>query len=515
MVKTRSSTHDGKGENSSTSSTKYSVTSAERFHNDLSSNVSMAWRGRASEHRLYTVYDHICSHLCNIVEPSGYPKNTISHTPQDLFGVEVPPAGSEPQAPLNKKELYEERFPDFARHIFCSSEYLRLLIDCWEIKGLNIPASWDSEQARRAALKAISGEMEQVFVTAMAGFAHNPNWEHVHALLIIGVYFSQFVWTRPEGEIERALSDISINHVLTKEEMQNVMKRYEDRITQFKSRALPKVQFYNAPVFKFHTPTDDHPIRVTLSPEFLFATRLPLKKHFKSCKIQSSWLSPPSRKPCGWPKSVDPDVLVRLALIDSHVALVKNRIRNLRHQSATPANPKESPGYKPDHRLKASLQKSPLAGKVARPRRVIPGVKRGAKDAAHDVPAPAQEQKDDGQAVGNPADGESNHDDERPVEDDPGEGGMLSGDEADDDADRQSDGEDELHLPVGGDDNDGQSDEEEDEDSSDDPDDSDNSDNSDDPDDSEDLDQESDEDSFGEVDEDSGDDESSNLEEDD
>ncbi len=272
----------------------------------MSNNLGAAWNNRAAEYPLYSLYDQVNSQLCNSVEPPHYPKNTMSHSPQFSFAARVPPSG-EPNLQVTKKRLYPSRTPDYVRTIVCGgkelSQFKHILIDFWEIKTLNTESFWDTIEAEEEASKEIPEHMEQLYTTAMAAFAHHPDWTRVYALLIIGVYFSQFVWDRPAGKIKRQLRKISVSNVLTAAEMATVVERHEKRKKHYQARILPRIEYYNAPVFTFHPKvkkSDDQPIRVSLSPQFLYAVREPFKEpDCKGCKYQASWLSAPSKKPAG------------------------------------------------------------------------------------------------------------------------------------------------------------------------------------------------------------------------
>ena len=48
------------------------------------------------------------------------------------------------------------------------------------------------------AEKAIWPCLFQVYAIAMTALIHNPTWERAYVTLVIGVYYSQFFWKRPE-----------------------------------------------------------------------------------------------------------------------------------------------------------------------------------------------------------------------------------------------------------------------------------------------------------------------------
>ncbi|KAI0705624.1 hypothetical protein C8Q76DRAFT_819952 [Earliella scabrosa] len=289
-------------------SPKFTTTSQTDFNHVLSNSASYAWANRASERPLYALVDYIMLNVCSTIQPPGYPESTLNWTPQALFGVRTPPAKHEngETEKIDKRRLYPEQTPDATRTIICSGkafeDYESILVDFYEMKALNTPDKWDTDEAREAALEAILGFMEQVYTQAMSALAHNLHWDKVYATLIIGVYFSQFVWTRPEEKIKRPLRVIPVNRVLNQAEAAKVTKRYNEKIAEYKSREMPQIEFYNAPMLDFKiqkSNQESKPQPVSVSGHYRYAVRTPLREEHKGCKFQNSWLSPPARKPAG------------------------------------------------------------------------------------------------------------------------------------------------------------------------------------------------------------------------
>ena len=179
---------------------QFIISSKERFECDLSSFLEHAWSTRTSERHLYTVYSYILARLCDTIEPPGYPTTTISHTPQACFGIRQTPAGQKGEK-MSKRRLVKEQIPDFVRmmlsYIGGDIRISAGLIDLWEIKSLNTVQAWRHKDSASVAERATLRWVEQLYDQAMAAFVYHPTCQHVYALLIIGSYFTQLVWSRP------------------------------------------------------------------------------------------------------------------------------------------------------------------------------------------------------------------------------------------------------------------------------------------------------------------------------
>lgn len=97
------------------------------------------------------------------------------------------------------------RVPDFARILIFGDKlrvegYRRQLLDFWELKRLKTDEDvlWASDAAKESAEDDLARHVEQAYEAAMAAFDHNPHWTKVAALLIVGIYFTQLVWSRPQ-----------------------------------------------------------------------------------------------------------------------------------------------------------------------------------------------------------------------------------------------------------------------------------------------------------------------------
>ncbi|KAI0689766.1 hypothetical protein C8T65DRAFT_766154 [Cerioporus squamosus] len=288
-----------------------------------------------------------------------------------------PPAGEALPAvvPNAVRKLYPEQYPDFIR-VFLSAnkdgtKSIKQLVDIWEIKDHNIRDQWHTQEARNIAWNYMTNSktLDQVYNQAMAAFAHNAGWKKVFHLLIVGIYFSQFVFTRPDGEIKRPLTPMEINNKLSTEEARAALTRLRDRIAEHKARVMPTVEYFNQPVLVFHAGAA---VEMRLSQQFLYAIRLPLKE-FKGCKFQPSWFSPSSDKPEPVPANdsyelMDPVQTVRDVLVNIPAEELEKQLKQVTHESpATTTTSAASAGFIPSRWLQRQVeQQSPLVERMAR-----------------------------------------------------------------------------------------------------------------------------------------------------
>ncbi|RDX44603.1 hypothetical protein OH76DRAFT_1409016 [Lentinus brumalis] len=158
-------------------------------------------------------------------------------------GPQSAPAGTadSSQSSASKKvqekapELGQKRTPDFARMFIPSkppkhlqAEALSLpgdppvplvvikddiIIDAIEIKPLTGEQTVQlNDVGKEAAERALQRHLEQVYETALTALEHNDSWDTVSVILIIGFFFTQFVWTsatKPSKEKASVQSDAS------------------------------------------------------------------------------------------------------------------------------------------------------------------------------------------------------------------------------------------------------------------------------------------------------------------
>ncbi len=291
------------------------VYSRQQLNQTLSNLLYDAWRTRGSESYLYPFYNHILSINCANLRCAEYPRLTIAASPQPLFGPTPPPEGVRPTLSKNDlKFLPKKQFPDFARMAVYSDTRGELppgiatardLVDSWEIKPLKCKELWWTATAKQSAMKKLRACMDQVYEAAMAGFAHNPDWKRVYALLVVGPYFTHIAWTsRPADDILVPTKKLHIPAKLSELQKKTYGDRIEDllvNIQQYKARKLPdQVFFYNDCVVDYPSKTQESQEAyqdVSLTPRFLWALACPIKRHFPKVADTCQMFAPPSTKP--------------------------------------------------------------------------------------------------------------------------------------------------------------------------------------------------------------------------
>ncbi|RPD55445.1 hypothetical protein L227DRAFT_566613 [Lentinus tigrinus ALCF2SS1-6] len=353
-----------------------------RFNIDLWSYVFDAWMNRASERYLYALFGYVGVNLCNTIEPPNFPEVTIAFTPQGLLGPRKPPAGETVvQAPVTDEfgrpvRPFPEQYPDFLRALISAVESegqvksIHQIVDIWEIKDHNISADWNTPEAHESAWRAMTNSrtLDQVYIQAMAAFAHNPEWEKIYHTLIVGIYFSQFVFDRPQGtELDRPLSPIHVHNNMLPKARQAALDRLNDRIAQYQARTPPSIEYFNQPVLTFglgQKASMDSPKQdVSLSPQFLYALRLPLKQ-YKGCKFQQSWFSPSPKKPKPVATTIldDPQEVIYKVLIENEVKTLQVYLNEYNNSPPSTAGntTATSGGYVPSRHIQMQVEQSPL-----------------------------------------------------------------------------------------------------------------------------------------------------------
>ena len=283
------------------------VEDEESFHHTLAQDVSFASENRSLEQFLYIVFNHISSTICKTVQTHKHPNSTISTAPQYVFGnpgAKNPPT-FEPVEGLKLRIL--SMITDSARIIKVnksgrSKETIHILVDFTEIKPLNVDAEWHTQEAKDEAFSHVTRYILQVFKTAMAAFLHHSDWHRVYAMLVVGVYYSQFLWKRPSKGLIRPPIEFDCLKSFpttrqTAEEFERLVEHLDAAIDECNGRLLPEVLCFNEPMLTYHQVEDSSASsEITLTPQFLYSMRLPLKRWLKT-NYQFSWLSAPSEKP--------------------------------------------------------------------------------------------------------------------------------------------------------------------------------------------------------------------------
>ncbi len=268
-----------------------------------------------SESYLYAFYDKILSINCANLCCAEYPRLTIAASPQPLFGPTPPPEGVRPTLSKNDlKFLPKKQFPDFARIAVYSDRQgalppgiatARDLVDSWEIKPLNCNEHWWTDTAKRSSMKKLRACMDQVYEAAMAGFAYNPDWKRVYALLVVGPYFMHVAWTsRPADDILVPTKKVRIPAKLNEFQKMTYGDRIKtllENIQHYKARKLPdQVFFYNECVVDYPSKPQEAQAAyqdVSLTTRFLWALACPIKKHFPKVADTCQIFAPPPTKP--------------------------------------------------------------------------------------------------------------------------------------------------------------------------------------------------------------------------
>ena len=288
------------------------------FNQTLSNLLYDAWFLRSSESPLYLLYNHIYGTECATLHYPGHPRISIGLCPQPLFGTPGPVATYEKtkseSVEKNEKPLPPHQRPDSARFLLYSDRRngaklppgitsSRILICFQENKTLNIPHAWWTREAHDTAGARIAANLPQVYDAVMAAFAHNPDWKRVHAVLLIGPFFTHMAWTsRPTDE---QLAPVPSNHLPKGKKKAKgrayeiIVERLLGEISHYEARKLPdEIYFHNEPVFEYPDLKEDEEYQdVELSPAFLWTMTSPVTKHFPHIKPRSSMFAPPSIKP--------------------------------------------------------------------------------------------------------------------------------------------------------------------------------------------------------------------------
>ncbi|KAI0688865.1 hypothetical protein C8Q76DRAFT_259291 [Earliella scabrosa] len=202
-------------------SDEYIIVPKGLFNHNLSNAIVNASVLRDCENDLYALYAWIIVLNCATIRPPEYPLGSALPIPQPFFGRKGVVLG-DPAVKGQPDEVreasgargheqdpkQETRTPDFARILVTVSggdsvdeDVVRRLVDFWEIKRLNIEDPWWTQAGRMAAGVELKRHLGQVYDSAMAAFESNPEWTEVSALLVVGIWFTQFRWERPPSLI--------------------------------------------------------------------------------------------------------------------------------------------------------------------------------------------------------------------------------------------------------------------------------------------------------------------------
>ncbi|RPD54214.1 hypothetical protein L226DRAFT_563534 [Lentinus tigrinus ALCF2SS1-7] len=366
------------------------------FNQTLSNFLYDAWFLRSQESPLYLLFNHIYSTECTTLYYPGQPRISIGVCPQPLFGTPGPVATRENSklTKKNDKSLPPHQRPDSARFLLYSDRgndaklpkgitSARVLICFHENKTLNIPDAWWTAEARQAADAKIAANLPQVYDTVMAAFAHHPDWKRVHAVLLIGPFFTHLAWnSRPT---DQQLAPVQPNP-LPKDPKKAKGKAYKiiidkllQEISQYKDRRLPdEIYYYNQPVVEYHDLQEGEEYQdVRLSPQFLWTLASPVTKYYPQIKQRSSMFAPPSVKPRISVGQAVAWEAVKQAIITKPIKDVNSKLRFLGHgpgSESTPTPPaSKGDCYKPSGSTKPALSQPPMKTR-ARKEGELPGI---------------------------------------------------------------------------------------------------------------------------------------------
>ncbi|PIL27138.1 hypothetical protein GSI_10279 [Ganoderma sinense ZZ0214-1] len=342
------------------------------------------WRNRSSEASLYPLYSLILTLSCLNTRHPNEPRISLMSSPQAFFG-EVPPPGDEgrdPSDPSSREQtrqmvgqqrlLPSYQYPDFARLLifagiddddekspsdfgleaYCDiSEFL-------ELKRLNCRDQWWSREAKTLAKDAVRQFISQVYDAAMAGFAYNPKWKTVYAILIVGVYFTQVCWeSRPSEETLRPIIQTKVPVTVEEGAYGGLIAQVIREIKQYSNRAVPTVTFYNEPVFTYNPATPPRgaarPARMFLSSKFLNALSKPTTRFTQLSSRSTLFKSQPQEPKPNKSDMAEAGKLLQEVLIDEPTMGCQETARSLGHRfdgdpplTPTPPNSTAEAGWK-------------------------------------------------------------------------------------------------------------------------------------------------------------------------
>ncbi len=401
------------------------VYSLDDFENDLSNLLFQAFTCRSSEHHLYPLYNHILTLTCLDLRHPNNARVSLSCSPQALFG-SIPQLsetgngvtssdtsdGGETRGKAAKKkkkvqkkanegeeddsrDLPPKQLPDFARLLVFSDRDEHLarswpamtcgIADFFELKPLNCGEHWSTDEAKTAARNVIKSHLTQVYDSAMAGFAYNPGWKRLYALLIIGGYFTQLYWKkRPNDDVLKPVLRTEVPASIKEGvDYRELIGKVVNEISFYEARreenALPEMLYHNEPVFSYEPGGEgaDHR-RASLSSVFIFALSSPIKTGFPELSRRSSMFEPPAIKPklqWGMKVSIDAyerhvhvinvisslqavlEAVVKDALIATPVDNLMKVARSLGHRFAEdPAPSPTPPNSTAEHRFTGTVK---------------------------------------------------------------------------------------------------------------------------------------------------------------
>ena len=259
--------------------------------------------------------------MCKVVEPVDHPRTTLTTTPQYPIvadegkengqGEKKGKGKTKGKGKPNAELPWPHKIPDFTRTFDAvdesedgGPEISQTLIDMVEIKSLSVndDEPWGTEAARANAGERIPFHLFQVYLTTMAAFNSNPGWKHIYTDLVIGIYYTQLHWKRPNKEI---LGRVPVDFNAWKSipngrggSLKASTDKLKAMLTEFEGRPMPEILCWNEPIVNFGDGGSvlDSYREVTFTKQFLWSMRQPFKHH-RGTKFERGWLSATHDRP--------------------------------------------------------------------------------------------------------------------------------------------------------------------------------------------------------------------------
>ncbi|KAI1792228.1 hypothetical protein LXA43DRAFT_350194 [Ganoderma leucocontextum] len=334
-----------------------------------------AWGNRSSESSLYPLYSLILTLTCFNLRHPNEPRVSLMSCPQPFFGKVPQPGekGNDPSDPSARKMTKEQKkkqrllpsyqFPDFARLLIFTGggdddgkspsdfglETDHDISEFFELKRLNCRGRWWSTEAKATAKAGVPAFLPQVHDAAMAGFAYNPEWKTVYAILIVGVYFTQIRWdSRPSDQALKPIIQTKIpTTVKAGVPYRELIGKLLGEIDQYLTRPIPEISFYNEPVFTYDPPQpgpEESRPGVSLSPKFLYALSKPTTTRFPQLSPRSTLFESRVRKPSMAKGSKsEAEQMVKTVLRLQPIQSLKGHARSLGHRFPGDTAPTPTP----------------------------------------------------------------------------------------------------------------------------------------------------------------------------
>ena len=235
--------------------------------------------------------------------------------PQPLFGYHRSNAKGGNRVTVSNRRCT----PDQARAIifnktprFPTALEPNIYIDIWEVKRLQVPIVdlargesrsiyWDGLDVVARTRKICIARCDQVFAQADVFFRDNPTRQELSAFLIIGIFFTHFLFTRPTNDQAEPLTDDDAIEPPTVDDpaIAELIQEQVRRLRKVKAMNMPTVfAFCERMVVRTDSGSEDknNGIRYTLSERFKQALSFPFNSpgYLPDATIvfQPNWICP-------------------------------------------------------------------------------------------------------------------------------------------------------------------------------------------------------------------------------